>query len=49
MGELFGPFLEAQDQLFAQYSDEELALILGYIEKSTQLLEEHAAIMRKKR
>lgn len=49
MGAFFGPFLEAQDQLFAQYSDEELALILGYLEKSTQLLENHAAAMRKRR
>ena len=48
VGELFTDMLQAQDQLLSAYSDSELALILDYIEKTTQMMDAEAIRMRQK-
>jgi DNA-binding MarR family transcriptional regulator len=48
LGELFTPMLKAQDELFARYSDSDLALILEYIGESKRLMDEAAIDMRQK-
>jgi DNA-binding MarR family transcriptional regulator len=48
LGELFTPMLKAQDELFARYSESDLALILEYIGESKRLMDEAAIDMRLK-
>lgn len=44
---LFAPFQKALLELYAQFSDEELAFIYDYLKQETELLEQEAMRMRR--
>ncbi|RSN03479.1 MarR family transcriptional regulator [Nonomuraea sp. WAC 01424] len=45
-GELFEPFVAAMNGLYDDYTDDELALIAGYLKRSTALQREATAALR---